>query len=235
MYGYIYLTHDSLNNKFYIGQHKFVNIKFIKPNNRFDKYYLDMYEKSHGFRLFYIDPKYIGSGTYLKRAIKKYGKENFYIADILGIADSKWELDDLEQFFIRDYRQRNYDLYNIAKGGRGGLNKLLYGKANGMYGKHLSEEHKEKISKALKGRKYSKREYEIHKNSRKPWKHSEEIKRHLSKVAKGRTSPTKGKSMSLEQKQKISESLKNYFKTSKGIKQRQEHSLKISKNQERSV
>jgi hypothetical protein len=43
----IYKTTNTLNGKFYIGKSK------------------------------YDDPDYIGSGSILKKAIKKYGKENF--------------------------------------------------------------------------------------------------------------------------------------------------------------
>jgi hypothetical protein len=47
--GYIYITTNKLNGKRYIGQHQSKD----------------------------WDYKYFGSGIYLKRAIKKYGLENF--------------------------------------------------------------------------------------------------------------------------------------------------------------
>ena len=50
MYGYIYETTNLINGKKYIGQHR----------GSFDK-------------------EYKGSGTLLRRAIKKYGKENFEV------------------------------------------------------------------------------------------------------------------------------------------------------------
>ncbi|MDE1407112.1 MULTISPECIES: hypothetical protein [Bacillota] len=43
---------------------------------------------------------YLGSGTYLKRAIKKYGKENFK-REILFLALDNEELNELEEFIIK--------------------------------------------------------------------------------------------------------------------------------------
>ena len=230
MYGYIYLTHDSYNNKFYIGKHKWEKYEIVRPKNDFTK----GFEQSKGFELFTIDPKYVGSGTYLKRAIDKYGKKYFYILDILAVADTKDELDDLETEYIRYYRHIGYDLYNIGNGGSGGNSRDVSGKNNPMWGKHLSKEHKEKISKALKGRKYTMKEYESHKNSRVPWKHSEATKKHLSEVAKGRISPNRNKKLSNQTRQKISKSIKEFYKTDKGLKaleiNREKHLGKVPHN-----
>ena len=52
MFGYIYKTTNKVNNKVYIGQHQ---AEIFEPD------------------------KYLGSGTLLRRAIKKYGKENFTV------------------------------------------------------------------------------------------------------------------------------------------------------------
>ena len=62
MYGYIYKTTNLLNGKIYVGKHKW---------------------SKEGC----LDENYLGSGTYLTRAIDKYGKENF-ICEILDTADS---------------------------------------------------------------------------------------------------------------------------------------------------
>ncbi len=48
MYGYIYLTTNLINKKKYVGQHK---------SSKFDE-------------------RYKGSGKLIKKAFKKYGKEN---------------------------------------------------------------------------------------------------------------------------------------------------------------
>lgn len=67
MFGYIYLTENLINSKKYIGQHK---------NNSFN-------------------PSYLGSGTILKQAINKYGKENFKV-EVLEECNSKEELNEKE-------------------------------------------------------------------------------------------------------------------------------------------
>ena len=51
MYGFIYITTNNLDGKKYIGQKS-----YSMPNWK----------------------RYLGSGIYLKRAIKKYGRENFF-------------------------------------------------------------------------------------------------------------------------------------------------------------
>lgn len=91
-YGFIYITTNMCNGMQYIGQRKFSK----------DWQY------------------YLGSGQLLKKAIKKYGRENF-IRDIIAIAYSSDELNDLEIQFINNHnavKDRNY--YNISTGGNCG-------------------------------------------------------------------------------------------------------------------
>lgn len=61
---------------------------------------------------------YLGSGTYIKRAIKKYGKENFKKEILIrGIEDHK-DLCDIEVYFIAYYGAQADDrYYNITEGG----------------------------------------------------------------------------------------------------------------------
>ena len=92
MIGYIYITRNNLDNKFYIGKH-------------ISSYY---------------DKNYYGSGTYLNRAIKKYGKKNF-TNEIIDTAETLEELDEKEKFYIAKYRYMDKEnCYNIANGGDGG-------------------------------------------------------------------------------------------------------------------
>jgi hypothetical protein len=93
MYGYVYLTENLINGKKYIGQHKASNVN---------------------------DDKYLGSGINLKRAIKKYGAQNFK-REILAVADTRQELNVLEISLIAEYGAvTNKLFYNIAAGGDGG-------------------------------------------------------------------------------------------------------------------
>lgn len=103
---------------------------------------------------------YLGSGMYLKRAIKKCGKENFERV-IIERCQNRQHLKEREEYWIWFYRADVADdFYNISpnSGGghhgrdhRGKKNPMFgkkhpnhvphYGKTNGMYGVHriLSE------------------------------------------------------------------------------------------------
>lgn len=88
---YIYLTTNKINGKQYLGQHKGE-----------------------------INNSYLGSGIYLSKAIKKYGKENFS-KQILKICQTRDEADYWEKFYIEQYNAvENTNFYNLQEGGTGG-------------------------------------------------------------------------------------------------------------------
>lgn len=92
MYGYVYLTENLINHRKYIGQHK---------SKRFDE-------------------NYKGSGVLLRRAVEKYGWENFD-CKILRECDTREELNSAEKELIEVYNAiADPTFYNIAKGGEGG-------------------------------------------------------------------------------------------------------------------
>ncbi len=94
------------------------------------------------------DPLYKGSGKILKNAINKYGKENFY-TEVLEWCYSDNELSEREKYWIEYFNAvEDKNWYNLIPGG-GGVQ--LFGESNPMYGKHHTNETKEKISNALKG------------------------------------------------------------------------------------
>lgn len=94
MYGYIYETTCIPTGKKYIGMHK-----WSKDT---------------------IDPNYFGSGLYIKRAIKKYGKKNF-TCKIIEWCASREELLEREKYYISVTKAPiNEDYYNIEDGGQGG-------------------------------------------------------------------------------------------------------------------
>lgn len=89
-YGYIYLTTNLITKKMYIGQHK----------GKFNA-------------------RYLGSGLYIKRSIKKYNRENFKV-ELLCTANSLEELNQLEIEYINKYNSIDVNIgYNIALGGSG--------------------------------------------------------------------------------------------------------------------
>lgn len=92
-YGFIYITHNMVNGKKYIGQKRI--------------------DKKGKWR------SYLGSGQTLKSAIKKYGTKSFY-KDILDVAINENELNSKEIYWIEKYDASNSnDFYNIAYGGFG--------------------------------------------------------------------------------------------------------------------
>ena len=94
MYGFIYITTNHINGKKYIGQKQ--------------------YDKNNKWKT------YLGSGIYLKRAIDKYGAENFS-KEIIENCETKTSLDERERYWIEYYNAVESDkFYNIASGGDGG-------------------------------------------------------------------------------------------------------------------
>ena len=93
MFGYVYITKNKINNKFYIGK------------------------KESSF----YDNTYFGSGKLIKNAIKKYGIDNFD-NKILYEAEDENTLNEKEKFFIKEYIMLygKEMTYNIAEGGTGG-------------------------------------------------------------------------------------------------------------------
>lgn len=207
--GFIYVTTCKTNGKIYIGKHEFSDDKHLN---------------SH----------YLGSGILLRKAIKKYGKENFE-RKILKICFSINQLNGYETYYIRKLDARNPEVgYNLAKGGygfRSGENNPSYGDGtkNPFYGKHHTDETKRKISEANSGK--------VSPNKGK--RMSEEARRKMSIAAKKRmsnpennpmygkhhTEATKeknrqkhiGKTYSEESRKKMSESMKKLATGRKSI------------------
>lgn len=91
MYGYIYLTTNLINGKIYIGQHKSST----------------------------YDPRYIGSGRDITKAIEEFGTLNFSNV-LLEKCDSFEELNKKEKEYIAKYDSTNPSVgYNLTKGGQG--------------------------------------------------------------------------------------------------------------------
>ena len=182
------------------------------------------------------DPKYLGSGIYLSRAIANYGKDNFK-KEILDRAPTSRELALLEAEYIEKFNATTDRMsYNIAAGGYGGntlagmdnIDKLKFSEKmsetwnnltievkrdrislmnTAVKGKPKTQRHKDKISKSKTGIKQS--------------IETTEKKRLISKKLydEGRISPPKndwtGRTHSPESKIKISNSktgIKNYKK-----------------------
>ena len=201
MFGYIYLTTNLINNKKYIGQKKSTT---------------------------FLHEKYLGSGSLLRKAINKYGRENFKV-ELLCECDSKEELDAKEIFYIALYdATNNPEYYNLTRGGESGLGGPKFkghshtedakkrisdktsGENNPFYGCHHTDECKQRMRDAAKNRapvsaetreKLSK----IHKGV----KFTEEHKRKISEAQKGSKGNNYGKTLSDAVKSKISDTVHN--------------------------
>lgn len=95
MYYIVYKTTNLINDKIYIGVHKTED----------------------------LDDGYLGSGTYINKAIKKYGKENFS-KDIIAICDSEEEMYEIEKLLVNKVFLTFFSTYNIMNGGEGGFTHI---------------------------------------------------------------------------------------------------------------
>lgn len=89
-------------------------------------------------------PYYLGSGKYLKKAIQKYGKENFK-KEILQECSTLEELNEAELKWLKKLNCKSSSIYYNA------TDTLT----PSSHGRKLSEEHKKKISESNKGKKLS--------------------------------------------------------------------------------
>ena len=103
----VYLTTNLINNNIYVGVHR-------------TKKLMD---------------DYIGSGTRIKRAIKKYGVENFK-KEIIAVFNNKEDMLRKEAEIVNSDFLKRGNVYNIDKGGNGG---------GSWEGKHHTEETKAKM------------------------------------------------------------------------------------------
>lgn len=121
VYRFIYLIKNNINGKTYIGKHTTSNLK----------------------------DRYFGSGTLLRKAIKKYGKKNFEFGYLVFV-DSDEELNNQEREWIEFFRSEvNRGNYNLANGGGGGLS----GELHPLYNVGHSDETKMKLSEFHQHRK----------------------------------------------------------------------------------
>lgn len=91
----------------------------------------------------------------LQNAINKYGKDNFKY-EIIALCDSQKSADFCEKFFIIYFNSIKSG-YNIREGGSRGRHsaETITKMSNAKKGKIVSQETRDKISKSLKGKKFT--------------------------------------------------------------------------------
>jgi group I intron endonuclease len=215
----IYKITNKINKKIYIGQ----TIQKMK-----DRFYRHIWNAKHKKN----------ASILLENAIRKYGEENFIIEQI-DKAKNIEELNEKEIYWIKKLISNNKIFgYNLMSGGVNPshskqtikkFKKSRKGKKAPMYGKHHTENAKEKIGAANRGKTFSKehrkkigdihRGKKVSKKSRmkmsasrsgeKHWLYGghlpEEQKQYLSKINTGHNHPQFGKPKSKKTKKKISE------------------------------
>lgn len=147
----VYKTTNLINGNYYIGVHK----SFIQE---FDGY--------------------LGSGIGLKRAIKKYGTENF-------IRETLFSYDNVEDAYEKEIElvlpvYKNKDCYNMRPGGRGIRNVKI---------NNHTKEWRENQSKLMTGRKPSAETVEKLRKIDRSYMHTPEYKEKLSKAKRGKPNP----------------------------------------------
>jgi hypothetical protein len=123
----VYKTINKINNKEYVGFHKVNDVDdIVCVESKDGSIYRD---------------GYMGSGKNMRAALEKYGPMNMK-QELLFSSRDKKEAEDIEASIVtREWVDSN-DTYNLTAGGNV---TILFGEANGFYGKTHSEETIRKI------------------------------------------------------------------------------------------
>lgn len=132
---YIYKVTNKSNGKSYVGQHK------VNPEEKF--------------------MRYLGKGLAIREAIRQYGRDNFTkeILEEMEDTEERELVNERERYWIAKLNTMDPNGYNLYPGGKNGCTKETAAKiiakrrANGTL--NPSEETKQKMSEAAKGRRFS--------------------------------------------------------------------------------
>lgn len=131
MYGYIYKFTNLVNNKCYVGKHK-----YNKPE---------------------LDENYKASGILINQAFIKYGEDKFK-HELICCCDTLEELNSKEIYFISKFNSMAPNGYNLTKGGDGisePTPEIIEKNRIWHKGRKQSAESNKKRSETQKGKKHS--------------------------------------------------------------------------------
>lgn len=156
------------------------------------------------------NPKYLGSGPAIKKAVGKYGESNFKKV-ILEVCKSKDHLIEREEYWLNYYDAGKnpmfYNMHNFGLGAGAGEDHPMYGKSpsektrkkmsesqmgerNHMWGRDFSDEHRKKISEGVTGKMAGEKNYWFGKRGEEHpaygRKHTEDEKRRIGLKHKGK-------------------------------------------------
>lgn len=162
-YFFIYKTTNLINEKFYIGKHCTSNLK----------------------------DGYIGSGTILRRSVRKYGKQNFK-CEVLEYCENHEDLKKREREIINEEFLKDPLSMNLQLGGGGGfsneehIKKCRKGASDHQKKVWQNKEYREKIKKSLlQNLIKNHKEKKIKHDNFKDKTHSRETKALMSEQRKG--------------------------------------------------
>ena len=205
----IYKITNQNNGKIYIGQHQTEN----------------------------LDDGYMGSGQNIKRAINKYGVENFK-REILYYCTDFETMNNMEEIIVNQEFVDRKDTYNLRLGGshgsfsdetkrkmseavkRGMNNEEVRRKISEAVKKGMTEEVRRKMSEALKGHSVSEETRKKLSEAVKRTMNNEEVRKKISDAVK--------KGMTEEVRRKISEARKGRTSPIKGCHLSEETRRKMS-------
>ncbi len=165
---YVYKTINKINKKFYIGVHKSNNIE---------------------------NDDYLGSGILIKKAIEKYGIENF------------------ERYILCEFNDRN-EAYNLEKELVDKSNKFSYNLKEGGYG-GWDYVNSLGLKNCMKNLEIRKKNIESHKKNKSY--SSEKFQKACRENIKKAIEYNTDRSWKKESKEKLSNSLKEYYKKHESI------------------
>jgi group I intron endonuclease len=183
----IYKTTNLKNGKIYIGQTK-------HPDNK----------------------RYLGSGTYIKKSIKKYGRKNF-LRETLEVCNTQQELNERELYWINKLNSTDKLIGYNVKIDTQGIYTDASRKAQGCKGH--STETKQKISLALKNyirtKEHQESLYKAYQNKNLSYI-TEEYRNKMSKSTSGKLNGMYGKVHSKQTREKISNATQGRIPWNKG-------------------